>query len=319
MLPGPGRVVVATGDTVTPADIVGYVVDRGEVCVIDASGLLGVAPREVKDFLSVKEGQSVRAGEVLAQRQRALGAKQVRAPGDGRAMALGAGLVVLEAFPTERPVRGCIAGRVVDVMAGEGLVVEGSGALVTAAVLLGSAFAGPVKMAAPVPERVLRAEHIDATSHGAILVCGVGDEVAALDRAAEFGAQGVILGSAPASWRRAQLPVPVVLTEGYGQVAMNRAAFDCLSGVAGRGLHVVQRGTSVWMMSPYRVEGATVAYDGSSMGTVASGVAVRVVAGERAGAIGEVTDVIPGSSEVVLRIGRDRLSLPLANCEWLVQ
>lgn len=319
MLPGPGRVVASAGDNVTPTDVVGFAVSRGSLRIVDVAGALGVSGRQVKEFLTIKEGQSVRSGEVLAQRQRALGAKQVRAPADGRAMVVAGGLVMLEAFHTERPVRGAIAGRVAAVMAGEGLLVEGTGALITAASLLGSGFAGPVKMAAPVPERVLRAEHIDATCHGAVLVSGVGDEVQALARAAEFGAQGVILGSIPAAWRKESLPLPVVVTEGYGQAAMNRAAFDTLNEIAGRSMYVVQRGTGVWMMAPYRTDGNTIPFDGGTVSAVSSGASVHIVAGERMGAIAEVADVVPGSTEIVVRIGKERVSVPLANCELLAR
>ncbi|MHB0878459.1 MAG: hypothetical protein ACYC5O_20680 [Anaerolineae bacterium] len=311
--------MASAGDTITPTDVVGFVVGRGPVRVIDVAAALGVSGRQMKEFLAIKEGQSVRSGEVLAQRQRALGAKQVRAPADGRAMVIGGGLVLLEAFPSERPVRGAIPGRVAEVIAGEGMLVEGTGALITAAALLGSGFAGPVKMAAPVPERVLRAEHIDATCHGAVLVSGVGDEVQALSRAAEFGAQGVVLGSVPAAWHRATLPLPVALTEGYGQAPMNRAAFDALNEVAGRSLYVVQRGGSVWMMSPYRIEGGVVAFDGSTVASVAPGATVHIVAGERWGAIAEVVDIVPGAADVVVRIGKERVSVPLANCELLAR
>ena len=318
LLPGPGRIVVNVGDMVTPADIVGFVVERGAVRVVDVAAALHLLPRRIQECIVIKEGQSVREGELLAQREGMLRPLQARAPADSRAMVVGAGMVILESFPSERPVRGAIPGRVTDVIAGEGLRVEGTGAILTASAIIGSDFAGPIKMAAPVPERVLRTEHIDATSHGTIIVGGIGEEVAALERAAEFGAQGAILGSVPCSWARQTLPLPVAIIESYGPVPMNRLAFETLGDLAGKTAYVMRRGGRGWIISPNSSQ-TEMRYTGTGLAQIENGSLVHVTRGAHAGVVAEVVELLPGSSEVILKSNRGRLSVLVANTEAIVR
>ncbi|MGI6208328.1 MAG: hypothetical protein ACOYEW_08930 [Anaerolineae bacterium] len=315
-LPRPGRMVVNTGDVVTPSDVVGYTVERGPVTVVDLASPLGVAPRRVKEFLSIKEGQSVRAGEMLAQRQAWLRPREVRAPANARAMAVGAGMALLEGFPSEAPVRGALPGRVTEVYPGTGMEVVGAGALVVAPALLGSEFSGPVKMVAPVPERVLRPEHIDASVHGAVLVGGIGEDPAALTRAAEFGAQGVVLGGVPGAWARMRLPLPVVVVEGFGRVPMNRLAFDLMNALAGNLWYALRRGGRCWLISPQEVEEGR-QFDPTALGRLGPEAQVHLVAGDRTGSIGQVAEVLAGTGEAIVQLGAKRTTAFVANCELI--
>ena len=316
-LPGPGRVVANVGDNVTPADAVAFVVERGPLRTLNLAGSLRVEPRRVREFLAIKEGQSVRADEVVAQREAMMRVLQVRAPADGRVMAVGAGVALLEGFPSERPLRGSIPGRVVEVVAGESLTVEGTGAVIVASTMIGADFAGPLKMVAPVPERVLRPEHIDATCHGAIIVGGVGDDPAALRRASEFGAQGAMLGSAPSSWAGMALPLPVVLCEGYGSAPMNRLAFDVFNDLAGSLTYVIRRGARVWVIAPAPVEART-HFSGPALAPLEAGATVRVAGGPYAATTAEVVDYLPSTGEAILKGARERILVPAANVEVVV-
>ncbi len=314
-LPGPGRVVVNVGDTVTPTDIVGYTVVRGPITLVDLASRLGVSPRQVPEFLVIKEGQSVRADELMAQRQEWLRKREVRAPADSRAMVIGGGMALLEGFPSEEPVRGCLPGRVTEITPGCDLRVEGTGALMVAATSLGEDFRGPLKVVAPVPERVLRPEHIDATVHGSVIVGGVGDDVAALARAAEFGAQGAILGSVPSSWAGGSLPLPVAVVEGFGGVPMNRLAFEAMNELAGRLTYSMRRGRRSWIISPEKAASVPPGLTAPNLTRLEEGQTVHFTAGARAGAIGTVVELLPGSGEAIVKLGSDRVVVPAANCE----
>ncbi|NPV06529.1 MAG: hypothetical protein HPY83_01025 [Anaerolineae bacterium] len=313
-LPGPGRIVVSTGDLVTPADVVGYIVERGPVRVVDLASELGVAPRRVSQCLVIKEGQSVRAGELLARREAWPRPREVRAPENARAMALGGGMALLEGFPTEVPVRGCLPGRVGETYPGSGMEVEGRGAVIVAAALLGSEFSGPLKMVGPVPERVLRPEHVDATAHGAVLVGGIGEDPAALTRAAEFGAQGVVLGGVPGAWAETRLPLPVAVVEGFGRVPMNRLAFDLMNEIAGSVVYVLRRGSRCWLLSPQDVEPEG-RFDPVAVRRLEAEAEVRLVAGPQAGSIGRVVEILAGSGEAIVQLGGKRVTALVANCE----
>ncbi len=318
LFPRPGRVVVNAGDAVGPADVVGYTVERGPISVVDMASPLKETPRRVIEHLVVKEGQSVRGGEVLARKSGWPRAREVRAPVDARAMALGAGMAILEGFPVESPVRGCLPGRVVEVFPGTGLDVEGSGALVLGAMLLGREFTGPLKMAGPVPERVLRADHLDATVHGAVIVAGIGEDVAALVRAAELGAHGVIVGGAPAAWARGTLPLPVAVVQGFGRLPMTRPAFDLLNQIAGSTVYAANRGGRCWVLAPAAAE-AGPSPVAPGCGQLEPGKWVHVSAGPHTGGTGPVAELLAGTGEAIVQLGGKRLSVLVANCELLVR
>ncbi len=318
LFPRPGRVVVNAGDTVGPADVVGYTVERGRISVVDIASPLRETPRRVAEHLVVKEGQSVRGGEVLARKSGWPRSREVRAPVDARAMALGAGMAILEGFPVEAPVRGCLPGRVVEVFPGAGLDVEGSGALVLGAMLLGHEFWGPLKMAGPVPERVLRAEHLDATVHGAVIAAGIGEDVAALVRAAELGAHGVVVGGAPASWARGALPLPVAVVQGFGRLPMTRPAFDLLNQIAGSTVYAANRAGRCWVLAPSAPEAAGSPV-GPGCGRMEPGKWVHMAAGPHTGGTGQVIEVLAGTGEAIVQLGGRKLSVLVANCELLVR
>ncbi len=318
LLPLPGRVVVNNGDAVRPTDVVGYVVQRGPVSVVDLASPLKETPRRVLEHLVVKEGQSVRGGEVLARKSGWPRAREVRAPVDARAMALGVGMAVLEGFPVEAPVSGCLPGRVVEVFPGTGLEVEGTGALVLGATLLGRDFSGPLKMAGPVPERVLRPEHLDATVHGTVIVAGIGEDVAALVRAAELGAHGVVVGGAPPAWARGTLPLPVAVVQGFGRLPMARAAFDLLNQIAGLVVYAASRGGRCWVFVPTEGDSDRPPV-GPGSGQVEAGCLVHVAAGQHVGTVGPVLEVLAGTGEAIVQSGGKRLSVPATSLELLVR
>jgi len=316
-LPGPGRLVVNAGDPVTPGDAVGYVVERGPITVVDVAGALGVPPRRCGEFIEIREGQSVRLGELLARRERFFGTKEVRAPVAGRAMAVGAGMILLEELPRERAVYGALAGRAREIYPGEGLRVEGSGTVVWACSLIGGDFSGALKMTSPVPDRVLRPEHIDVSCHGSIVIGGIGDEIEALERAAGFGAKGAILGSAPATWARMSLPLPVAITEAYGAFPMNSRAFEALGKTEGYLAYVMQRGRRTWIVVP-QVGDPMVEVVESRLRRAEKHSEVRIVAGPRTGRVGRVLSLGPGDDQLIVDVGGERVEEYATNCEAII-
>jgi hypothetical protein len=318
-LPGPGRVIVNVGDAVTPFDVVGYVVQRGAVGAVNLARALRLPPRKVREHLLVREGQSVRAGEVLAQREGGLFSRRAVAPADGRVVAIGAGFAFLEEFPREVAVRGCLPGRVVDVYPGQGLVVAGQGALLQGAALLGASFSGLVRVVVPGPAVPLQPEHIDATCHGAVLVAGAGVHPDVLPRAAEFGVQGLILGSLRAGFLKQALPVPVVLTGGFGTQPMDEATFRALESVDGRTVYALPRAGRVLLVCPSTAASNVRAAEVEPLAQLEVGQLVRLVSGPRAGEVGTVAEPLASSGKVTVQCAGNRALAPALNCEIIWQ
>ena len=85
LLPIAGRVLVSVGQNVTPQTIVAESERPGELHIIRASDSLNLTPSETLKYVVVKEGMTVRQGDILAEVSSMWGlfSSKVVAPVDG--------------------------------------------------------------------------------------------------------------------------------------------------------------------------------------------------------------------------------------------
>ena len=97
-----------------------------------------------------------------------------------------------------------------------------------------------------------KVQDIDIGSHGAVIVAGWCADVDALRQLEQIQARGVILGSIDAGLRQEaeQLSIPVVVTEGFGSIPMNAAAFNLIRTYAGYEVALICPESSQTTMSP---------------------------------------------------------------------
>jgi hypothetical protein len=338
VLPIPGRILVAEGDHVA----MGQIWARGRMSVglivADLPRILGVQPADVHRQLLVSLAETVEEGTLLAGSSGRMGiGRQWVAPARGILTSVSSrtGVAVFVRDIREVALHCRLAGTVTSVKSCEGIVVEGRGVAIAAAVGAGGRTIGPLM----VVESGDRPE--DVADGGEILVTPDPLRAEWVYRAAEAGAAAIIAPSAddetlselalaptiaglpmPES-SAVTPPVPIVLTEGVDFGRMPQTTQTILRGSVGEVVALVasrQPGESEVVLPP-----------GDSERTIddlrTNGLPVRIVAGPESGEEGVVIGLAPdvaraasGSPAVCVKVRRVQggtVAVPVANCEAL--
>ncbi len=235
LLPQSGEVLVRSGDSVEPTQIVAQAVKPPDFRIVEFAQELDVLSKNANAYLKVKRGQAISEGDILATRG-GLSDRACRAPISGKIIGVGRGRLLLEAEPQVLRLNALVPGYVIEVRAGEGAVIETVGGLIEAAWGNGQEAYGLLRMVVRDLSHPIRATHINASSQGAILVGGSTVEEECIAQAAEVQVRGMIVGSIPTSLipKVRQANFPIVATEGIGTAPMTRLVFDLLHSLDGR-------------------------------------------------------------------------------------
>ena len=348
LLPARGEVLVNAGDRVEPEDLVARCQVPGKLWVLDLSQALGVRREQAGRYMCKGIGATVRAYEVLARRPRGLGRQErsCLSPVDGCLLAVRAGRVLIDAAATTLELKARMRGRITDVVPGRGVIIDTAGAWLQGVWGTGGEANGTLRLAVKNNREPLRAESLDADHQGALVVAGRISDERALDRAAELGVLGMISGSVDAQLCRflQLLPYPVMITAGFGQIAMSPQAFSLLQSWAGREAMLDARTPEAGVLSgrlarpevliPLEMEDRPPALERSEGAAEApgphplqAGMAVRGLRSPYLGAVGTVTDLPAGlqrmETGVELPVATVQLdtgefvTIPLANLEVL--
>ena len=244
-LPVPGEITVREGERVEPIQVIGRASAPAGFSIVNAARDLGVPASAVSKFLTVKPGDTVKEGEVLAELRGitallallfSTSSRPCRSPLDGTVTDSGGGRILVEAFPREVELRANLYGVVARVLPGWGAIIRVSGALMQGVWGNGQESHGVLKLMVKSRTRPLRARSIDASCHGAILVGGSRVDTEALEKAAELQIRGVVTGGIlPEALPAAEeAPFPVIVTEGIGAFPMCSRIYRLLAGNDGR-------------------------------------------------------------------------------------
>jgi len=251
-LPLKGEVLVTPGQDVGPETIVAQTRIPGILRVVRASDRLGIDPDELPAATVVPEGDRVQAGQILAESRSFFGLfkSECRAPVGGVLEIISpvTGHLSIREQPKPVQVNAYIAGRVAEVLPEEGVVVETQGALIQGIFGVGGERRGPIRMVATGPDEALPEERLTADMAGQVVVGGANISAGALRRAAEIGVAGLVAGAiidrdlidflgydiGVAITGHEDLPLTLVLTEGFGSIRMADRTFRLLSSLAGQ-------------------------------------------------------------------------------------
>ncbi len=230
VLPIKGHVLVRMGQKVSSADVIAEAVWSREHFFLDVSRTFNIAPDAADQLIRCKAGDRLPAGAVIAQ-GRGLVPKAVKAPREGRVIAAGGGQVLMESGESRMELRAGISGNVTQIIPDRGAEIQTTGALIQGVWGNGRVDTGVMINLADRPETVLTASRLDVSMRGSILVAGEVREEAALMAAAELPVRGLIVGSLFPSLLSVAREVryPVVLTEGFGALPMNAAAYRLIT------------------------------------------------------------------------------------------
>lgn len=237
-LPVRGEVLVRIGQEVAESDIVARAEQAGELRILRVPEVMGIEPFEVIKGLKIEEGAQVKAGELLCEHSGLFGLFKTRfhSPESGtiemvteRTGHLG---LRLPAQPIQ--IDAYLRGKVVEIGGGKAVTIESDAALVQGIFGVGGEKKGRIRNLKIEPGKPVTAEMVPQDCAGAILVGGTLPELAALLKAAQSGAAGMVVGAIDDSVLAGylgydlgialtgdeELPMTLVMTEGFGRMPM---------------------------------------------------------------------------------------------------
>ncbi|HOX08580.1 MAG TPA: hypothetical protein PK280_19450, partial [Planctomycetota bacterium] len=251
-LPIKGQVLVQVGQTVSPEDPVARAELAGDVETVRIAEALGLEPSELGDKLRVKPGDRVEENQLLAEARFLFGLmkSEARATTSGTVDFFSAvtGHMGIRKPPIPIEVKAYIRGRVKEVLAGEGVIIETTGALVQGIFGVGPERVGRISVVAKRPDEELTEGAIPPDCRGLVLVGGSSVSLQVLRLAASRGAVGMVVGGIQdaalteyvgrrigvAVTGQENVPTTLVLTEGFGSMPMAARTFELFLSLAGR-------------------------------------------------------------------------------------
>jgi len=238
-LPSLGEILVQVGQQVEAMQKVGRSSARHEIRVLNIAKFLRLNDRADLSRLILKKcGDWVEAGEVLAARRGVipLWHKPCRSPIAGRLVAIGYGWAAIEEEAESVDLLAFISGHVTATANRRSVMIETIGAHIVGAFGVGGEGIGPLQMGVTDRADTLSPDNIVPNARNTILVGGASLSLEAIERAAEMGVKGIIVGSLSASLHDL-IPTPlfpIVAIEGYGNIPMSAKVFTLLRHFEGR-------------------------------------------------------------------------------------
>ncbi len=349
-LPIPGDVTVAAGDRVKAADTVARAALPGDIDTVRLDQILGLDACEVEKCLLVREGETVRAGQCLASLKAFFGLihTKAKAPhaGEVEFFSRETGHMGIRRPSVPVEVTAYVDGVIAEVIPRQGVIVRCSGALVQGIFGVGGERHGQIGFCASSPDRQVTAEDLSGDLRDKVIVCGARVDAATLRRAAELGARAVVVGSivdrdlidfigfdlGVAITGHEDLPLSLVVTEGFGKMAMAKRTFDLLKELEGctasvNGATQIRAGAvRPEIIVPEDQHAAAPAIEeGAHAAELAVGTSIRVIRVPHFGLFGQVVELPPEPLTIetgaTVRVLRARLAdgrtvtLPRANVE----
>lgn len=247
-----GQVLVNVGDRVKAEDVVARTEIPGVIQTVKVAEFMGLEPPEALAALKVGQGDKVERGQVLAESKSFFGLfkSECKSPVSGtiELISQATGHVGIRLAPTPVEVSAYVDGTVAEVMPEEGVIVETFGAFVQGIFGVGGERTGRLSVPTKLIDAPLTEEQINDSHVGAVLVAGAGVTLGALRKAGQVGARGVVVGAivdtdliaylghdiGVAITGHEDIPITIILTEGFGSIHMAQRTFDLLVSLEGR-------------------------------------------------------------------------------------
>ena len=352
LLPLKGKLLAKKGQAVAPKDIVAATELPGNVQMVNVAGQLNTDPDDVKDIMLKQEGETVEKGEALARSKGIFGLfkSTLNSPISGTIEGISeiTGQVVLRDAPIPVQVNAYITGEVVEEFPEEGVVVETTGVFIQGIFGIGGERQGEVKVVLDDPQQELTPDLITPDCQGKILVGGSYLSLKAMRKAMEIKVAGIIVGGfnyqdlkpllgydlGVAITGGESIATSLVVTEGFGNIAIAHRTFDLLKRHEGKvasinGATQIRAGViRPEVIIPLKVEdqhGVDQAADAA--GGITDGSLVRVIRAPWFGVLGTVRELPPElermESGTLVRVAKVELPdgeialLPRANLEMV--
>ncbi len=247
LLPILGEVLVEVGQHVDAQQVVAETLMPGELMPLNMARLLAVPPAEVPACMLKKEGERVEAGDPLARTKGIFGMFRTeniaQVAGTIESISSVTGQVIVRGAPLPLQVKAYLTGTVVEIVPSEGCVIEADVTLVQGIFGVGGEAFGTVRMACKSHDQELTEDLITPAMKGAVVVGGARMTERAIAKARQVGASAIVSGGMDdedlktllgydlgvAVTGSEQLGLTVIITEGFGEIAMAERTFRLLA------------------------------------------------------------------------------------------
>ena len=247
VLPIQGEVLVQAGDHVEATDVVARANLPGDVTPVNLSNILSAQPGEIPGLMLKHEGDRVAIGEVIARSKGIFGLfrSEYEAKHDGTIETISnvTGQMLLRGEPIPVEVRAFATGEVVEVLQEEGCVVEADVTYIQGIFGIGGEAFGKIRMAGRDHSAPLTPDQILPDMRGQIIVGGGRIHGETVQEAIDAGVAAIVSGGIDDADLREilgydlgvaitgteRIGLTLVITEGFGEIAMARKTFDLLA------------------------------------------------------------------------------------------
>ena len=245
-LPIKGEVKMKKGDIVQADDIIAKTNLPGNVHMVKVANRLNISPADIHDVLTVKEGDDLKKGDMVAETQGLFGffKSELRSPVSGQVESISdvTGQIVMREEPLPVEVDAYVSGTVSDIIMDEGVVIESDAAYVQGIFGIGGEARGDLEIISISREDELRIEDINESHSDKIIVGGSFVSIEAYKKALKLNVRGIVVGGfnyfdleevlgyrlGVAITGTEDLATSLVVTEGYGNIKMSDRTFELL-------------------------------------------------------------------------------------------
>ncbi len=316
-LPLQGEVLVEAGTTVQAEDVVAKADLPGNVQLLNVANLLSVPAEEVTEYMLKPVGEAITKDEIIATTKGLFGLfkSQALSPIDGTIEAVSdvTGQVILREPPIPVEVKAYTNGTVTEIAPNEGVTVETYGTYIQGIFGVGGETVGNLIVAVSSSSDELTAEHILPEHRDKILVGGSLVTTAAIQKGVQHGVKGIIAGGIDDADLREllgyelgvaitgseEIGITLVVTEGFGSIAMAEQTFALLKAREGMKTSIngatqiragVVRPEIVIPIAPETSQTSSEAGDDAE-GILEVGSSVRIIREPYFGKLGRVTEL----------------------------
>ena len=251
VLPIQGEVLVKVGDKVTARDVIAQTRLPGPITPVNVANLLSIPPGDLPGMMLVSQGAAVSAGQMIARSNGMFGwfKRECPSPAAGVVESISGvtGQVMLRGEPLPLELRAFLTGTVVEIVEAEGATIEAETSFVQGIFGIGGEAFGPIRLACKRPDENLSASAFTADMRGAVVVGGGRVTAEALARGVSAGVSAIVTGGIDdqdlrdflgydlgvATTGSETAGLTLIITEGFGEIAMAARTFELLASRAG--------------------------------------------------------------------------------------
>jgi len=245
-LPLPGTITVHQDQKVKAEDVVARTELPGLVRSLNVASILGIQPEEIHQNMQKKEGDSITKDEIIASSKGLFGLfkSQCKSPIDGTVESISkiTGQVMLREPQIPVEINAYVDGQVAEIIPNEGVEIQTYGVFIQGIFGIGGESIGQLIMVCETPEDVISVDRLDPKMAGKIIVVGSLITADIVNRAVQLGIKGITVGGIDdgdlkkllgyelgvAITGAEKLGITIIITEGFGRIAMANRTFDLL-------------------------------------------------------------------------------------------